>query len=175
MSGKSSKSSKKRRGLEPAVDGPFDPAIARRARQIAECYRLVLEPDPDVGFIGRGLEMPTVFADGPTADQCVRATREALTAAVATMLEMGLRPPAPAVKGARQAQINVRLTAEEKLILEDSARRAGFRGVSDFVRAGVLDFVRAAALSPAGQRPIPKRRTADSSRKRAKRSSKKSA
>jgi uncharacterized protein (DUF1778 family) len=111
--------------------------------------------------------MPTVFADGPTADQCVRATREALTAAVATMLEMGLRPPAPAAKGARQAQINVRLTAEEKLILEDSARRAGFRGVSDFVRA--------AALSPSGQQTIPKRRTDNSSRKRAKRSSKKSA
>jgi predicted RNase H-like HicB family nuclease len=167
MPAKSGKSSKKKRAREVTLDRAFDPAIERRARQIAQRYRLVLEPDADVGFVGRGLEMPTVFADGPSADQCVRATREALAAAVATMLEMGLRPPAPAAKSVRQAQVNVRLTAEEKLILEDSARRAGFRGISDFVRA--------AALSHASPETTPRHGTAGSSRKRAKRRSRKSA
>jgi predicted RNase H-like HicB family nuclease len=167
MPAKSGKSSKKKRTPEAFLDRAFDPAIERRARQIAERYRLVLEPDADVGFVGRGLELPTVFADGPSADQCVLATREALTAAVATMLEMGLRPPEPAAKNARQAQVNVRLTVEEKLILEDSARRAGFRGISDFVRA--------AALSHAGSGPDPRRGTAGSSRKRVQRRTRKSA
>ena len=164
---KSGKSSKKKGAREAALDRAFDPALERRAREIAQRYRLVLEPDADVGFVGRGLELPTVFADGLSADQCVRATREALTAAVATMLELGLRPPAPAAKNARQAQINIRLTAEEKLILEDSARRAGFRGISDFVRA--------AALSHTGPEITPKEKAASSSRKRVKRGSRKSA
>jgi predicted RNase H-like HicB family nuclease len=157
MSAKSSKFLKKNKSRDAALDRPCDPAIERRARQLAHRYRLILEPDPEVGFIGRGLEMPTVFADGRTAHECVRATREALTAAVATMLEMEQRPPEPAPKGARQAQINVRLTPEEKLTLEDSARRAGFRGVSDFVRAAALNFL--------GERVVPQKRVARSSRK----------
>jgi predicted RNase H-like HicB family nuclease len=140
MPARSAKSSSKRKKKAEALDRPFDPAIERRARQTARRYRLILEPDAEVGFIGRGLEMPTVFADGATAETCVEATREALTAAVATMLEVGLRPPAPVAKGTRHAQINIRLTAEEKLILEESARRAGFRGVSDFVRAAALRY-----------------------------------
>lgn len=164
-SGKSSRTKSKRR--EAALDRRFDPVIEKRARQIAQRYRLVLEPDPEVGFIGRGLEMPTVFADGPTADECVRAAREALTAAVATMLEMGLRPPAPAAKGARQSQINVRLTAEERMILEDSARRAGFRGISDYVRA--------AALSHTGRQITREQKPSSPSRKRIKQPNKKSA
>lgn len=166
MPAKCSKSSKKSKGSDAALDRPFDPALEERARQLAERYRLVLEPDIEVGFVGRGLEMPTVFADAPTPDECVRAAREALTAAVATMLEMGLRPPAPVAKGMRQAQINVRLTAEERLILEDSARRAGFRGVSDFVRA--------AALSHTGVH-VPAKKVPTRPRKRATSRGKKSA
>lgn len=167
MPAKSRRSSKKSRGREAPLDRPFDPAIEGRARELAERYRLVLEPEPDVGFVGHGLEMPSVFADGPSAEECVRATRDALTVAVATMLEMGMRPPAPAAKRARQAQINVRLTAEEKLVLEDSARRAGFRGVSDFVRAAALSYTVGGTA--------PNTRAARASRKRRKGPSKKSA
>ena len=137
MSGRSSNSARKGR-IEAALDRPFDPAIWRRAREVASRYRLILEPEAEVGFIGRSLEMPTVFADGKTAAACVRNTREALTAAVATMLESGQPPPAPAVRRRRQQQINVRVSADEKLLLEEAARRNGFRGVSDFVRAAAL-------------------------------------
>jgi uncharacterized protein (DUF1778 family) len=35
-------------------------------------------------------------------------------------------------------QINVRLTPEEKLLLEEMARSKGFRGISDFVRSASL-------------------------------------
>ncbi len=167
MSGKCNRSSRKSKVVNTGLDRAFDPAIEKRARQLAQSYRLVLEPDADVGFIGRGLEMPTIFADAPTADECVSATREALTTAIATMLEMGLRPPTPVAKGARQAQINVRLTSEEKLILEDSARRAGFRGLSDFMRAAALNYL--------GGPVSAKKRVASQLRKRVKSRGKKSA
>lgn len=54
------------------------------------------------------------------------------------MLEMGEKPPAPASEALRGVQLNIRLTYEEKLLLEAAARRDGFRSVSDFVRAAAL-------------------------------------
>ena len=137
ISRKSSASSKPTASRGPVPDGPFAPDIERRARAIAEAYRLVLEPEKG-GFLGRALEFPTAFEHGATADECVRNTRVALTVAVATMLELNQRPPTPAARGTRPAQVNVRLSAEEKLLLEETARREGFRGVSDYVRALVV-------------------------------------
>lgn len=78
------------------------------------------------------------MADGPTIEACARETLRATVAAVATMLERGERPPSPASEGKREAQINIRVTAEEKLALEESARREGFRSVSDFIRNAAL-------------------------------------
>jgi hypothetical protein len=43
----------------------------------------------------------------------VRATREALTVTVATLLESGQTPPPPASENKRTEQVNVRLTLEE--------------------------------------------------------------
>ncbi len=139
MSGRSRKSAaakKTKRGK--ALDRPFEPGVLRRAGRIAKQYRLILEPDDEVGFVAHALELPSVFADGRTANECVRATRKALTAAVATMLEAGQRPPAPSAEGKRLMQVNVRLTAYEKQILEEMARQSGYRSVSDFVRAAAL-------------------------------------
>jgi predicted RNase H-like HicB family nuclease len=140
MSGRSTRSSSRKVAKSSAaLDRPFDSKVLRQAKEIAARYRLILEPDDDIGFVGRALEMPTVFADGRTPNECIRATQEALTAAVATMLEAGDRPPAAASPARRQAQINIRVSAEEKLVLEETARRNGFRGVSDFVRTVALD------------------------------------
>ena len=66
------------------------------------------------------------------------ATREALAVAVATLLEAGDVPPPPASEGKRTEQVNVRLTPEEKLLLEEAARSRGFRGLGDFVRSSAL-------------------------------------
>lgn len=138
MEGKLTKPVRKANPAEPALDRPFDPALLDKARGIAARYKLVLEADPEVGFIGCAMEMPTVFADGATPDLCVAETREALTAAVATMLEAGRTPPAPISEGRRQEQINIRVSAEEKFRLQEAARSQGFRGVSDYVRATIL-------------------------------------
>jgi len=120
-----------------ALDRPFDARMLNDALRIVSDYRLVLEPNKELGYVGSSVEIPSVFADGQTPDDCVKATREALTVAVATMLEMGRRPPTG--RSTRSVQVNLRLTAEEKLALESAANRMGFKGVSDFVRAAALD------------------------------------
>lgn len=137
MSAKS-KPSVKATTRRKAVDAPFDPAILRRARSLAAQYRLVIERNEDGGYIGRALEFPTAMGDGENLADCGRAVIESLTAAIATMLEAGERPPMPAAAGRRQRQLNIRLTDEENLLLEEAARRQGFRGVSDYVRFAAL-------------------------------------
>jgi predicted RNase H-like HicB family nuclease len=133
MSAKSKKSSK-------VIDRPFDRDILRRAAEIARSYQIIIHYE-DGEYYGRGLELPYVMNDGKTPDACVRATREALVTAVAYLLEKGEVPPAPATENKRSEQINVRLTPEEKLLLEEAARRKGFRGISDFVRSASLASV----------------------------------
>jgi hypothetical protein len=83
-----------------------------------------------------------VFADSKTEKQCCKDTREALTVAVATMIECGQRPPAPATEKKRDNQVNIRLTAEEKFRLTKSSNELGFDGVSDFVRYAALKELR---------------------------------
>lgn len=83
--------------------------------------------------------MPQVFGDCKTPEACVANTREALEGAVAYLLEQGRRPPASATTGQRTNQVNVRLTAEEKALLEASAKRKGFSGLSDFARAAAIE------------------------------------
>jgi predicted RNase H-like HicB family nuclease len=141
MSKKSKKSAARASKALP-LDRPFDPTVEARAKEIAAGYGIVVRPEPRLGFMARGLEMPYVFADGKTMQDCVRSIREALEVAVATMLEMGDTPPAPADEQRRQEQINIRVTSEEKLLLEEAARSRGFRGVSDFVRSATLSSVK---------------------------------
>ena len=132
------------RAKSKALDAPFDAALLKRAAGIARRYRLVLEPDETLGYVGCAVELPTVFADGKSPDECVRATYHALTVAVAVMLEEGKTPPVAAAEGRRDVQVNVRLTPQEKLLLQDVAKRMGFKGLADFVRMVALERVHAA-------------------------------
>jgi hypothetical protein len=68
----------------------------------------------------------------------VKAVREALTAAVAYLIESGREPPAPAAEQARTRRINVRLTEAEQRRLKEAAKAAGFTDMSDFVRSKFL-------------------------------------
>lgn len=115
---------------------PFDPETLDAARELVQHYQIILVQD-EGAWIGRGLELPNVFADGQSPDQCIIETRQAMTAAVATMLEMGQRPPSPA-GDKRVEQVNVRLTTEEKLAIERTAKANGFRGIGDFMRTRAL-------------------------------------
>ncbi|MGD9693678.1 MAG: type II toxin-antitoxin system HicB family antitoxin [Phycisphaerales bacterium] len=130
------------RAASTSVDHPFAPDIWKSAAELASAYRLTFEQDPDVGFIGSSVELPTVFADGSTLAQCAKETLEALTTTIATLLEQGERPPAPASEGKREQQVNIRLTADERLRIEETARQEGFRSLSDYIRHAALRGVR---------------------------------
>lgn len=82
--------------------------------------------------------MPLAMSDGRTPEACVRNVLESTTLAVATMLEDGLKPPAPTREGRRDQQVNIRLSAEERFTLEQRARDSGYRSLSDFMRAAAM-------------------------------------
>jgi len=134
-SGKSSKTRTKSKKLEQ----PFEASVLRRAKKVIADYRLTFERNDSLVFIGSSVELPTVFADGSTIDQCYKNTREALMVAVATMIECGQRPPQPSSAKKRTFQVNIRLSAEEKLLLANESVKRGFRGVSDFIRTSALE------------------------------------
>src|SRR5689334_13338282 len=121
MAKRSTKPASNKKSL--ALDRPFDPAVLKRAAAVARKYRIVLEQVSQGGaqFIGSSLEMPGVFADGKTADACVKAVREALTFAVAYLIESGQAPPVPADEQVRNKQVNIRLTESEQAMLKAAA------------------------------------------------------
>ena len=123
------------------IDRRFATKVLRAARDIADSYQIILSFE-DGEYYGRGLEMPHVMNDGSTPDECVAKTRDILTTAIAYLLEKGEVPPSPASENKRSEQVNIRVTPEEKLLLEEAARNKGFRGVSDFVRTASLGSIR---------------------------------
>lgn len=134
MSAKSRKSAK-------GIKRPIPAAVLAEARRIAGEYQIVLAVE-EGHYYGRGLELPNVFGDGSTVEACMKDTRLALETTVATLLEQGDRPPAPASSGRRTEQVNVRLSAEEKLLLESAAKHKGFSGLSDFIRYVAVEAAR---------------------------------
>lgn len=113
------------------------PRYVARARPIAERYRMVIWFE-DGEYYGRGVELPFAFGDGKTLEQCAQNTREAFVATVASLLQDGFTPPAPAGEGRRDQQINIRLTSDERLLLETKARQSGAAGISEYIRAVAL-------------------------------------
>jgi len=122
---RSSKNSSKNGTKSKALNKPFKESIVRKAGKIVADYRIILERNERLGFIGSSVELPTVFADAKTPEKCYRTTQDALMVAVATMIECGQRPPQPASMGLRTEQVNVRLTAEEKLLFANAAMNLG--------------------------------------------------
>jgi predicted RNase H-like HicB family nuclease len=116
---------------------PIKRRYVRQARTIAEQYQLVIWFEDDEYF-GRGVELPYAFGEGKTIEQCARNTREAFVTAVAGYLQEGNSPPAPAHEGKRDQQLNIRLSSQERLLLETKARQSGATGISEYVRAVAL-------------------------------------
>lgn len=121
----------------------------QRAESIARRYQIILDPLPDA-WHGRALELPSVSADGATADECIGNVRRALTEAVAVMLRRGQVPPAPA-REVRTCQTNVRLSADERLQLEAAAKRLGFSTMAAFIRWAALSAVTADGTRTTGR------------------------
>lgn len=107
-------------------------------QRLAKQYRLIIQPDPDVGYVGSSVEMPLVFGEGATTSACIADTLKALSQTIAVMLALGEHPPSPASLDKREVQVNIRLTAREKMLIDEAARRTGFRSISDFLRTAAL-------------------------------------
>ena len=120
-----------------ALDRPFDKSVLAKAKAIADQCKIIVEFE-DGDWYGHALEYPEAMGDGKTPQAAVADTRGALVAVVAYMLEEGQKPPASAREGQRSVQVNVRLTPEEKALLESKAKAKGCRGLSDFIRTSVL-------------------------------------
>lgn len=118
---------------------PFKAQTLQEARKIVEQYDIVLRFEFGEWY-GHALEYPEAMGDGKTIEEAVSAARESLVSGVATMIENGQSPPVPARSGQRTEQVNIKLTPEEKALLEKQSRARGFRGLSDFVRAGALEM-----------------------------------
>jgi predicted RNase H-like HicB family nuclease len=117
----------------------FSREVAARAREHASLYTVVVTIDPRGHYLAKALEIPTAFATGISQETAVANLRDSLHVLVASMIEDGEAPPAPANLSARDEQINIRLTSLERLRLESAARTQGFRGLSDFVRISALN------------------------------------
>jgi len=120
------------------------PTVLREAEKLVDGYKIVIEPQKESGFVGSAVEFPTAFAKGKTREKCLKATKEVLTAAVATMIHLGGTPPQPAVAQRRTAQVNVRLTPTEKELISRAAVENGFKGLGDFLRAAAMTSVKSA-------------------------------
>jgi predicted RNase H-like HicB family nuclease len=132
-----SRKSKSSRSLDPAR--PFDPAVWKQAANTVRKYQVLSWYDEDENaYFGQCVEIPNCMSHGATPAERDAMVAEATTLCVACMLEQGQRPPTPLSESARTTQVNIRLTPREKTILEHAAQAAGFRGVSDYVRARVL-------------------------------------
>jgi hypothetical protein len=112
--------------------------ILERGKAIVESYQIVLYFENSL-WRGRGVELPGGVGIGRTVERCMIEAREALLRLVVSMLEKGKRPPPPAASHVRSEQVNIRLTAEEKLQLETAAKQRGFSGLSDFIRAAAVE------------------------------------
>ncbi|MCE5279551.1 MAG: hypothetical protein ABFD92_11350 [Planctomycetaceae bacterium] len=116
---------------------PFDESILVRAERVVDAYDIVMRREGG-DWVGHALEYPEGIGVGKTVGKCMEETRKSLIAGVASMLEDGNTPPVPARQNVRSEQVNLRLTPEEKAILESRSRTKGFRGIADYVRATAL-------------------------------------
>jgi len=131
--------------MDKGLNKPFEEGILDKACERANKYHIILEQNSKLGFIGSCVELPNVYVDGKTLEECYEAIQEALTIAVAAMLECGQRPPVPASAKKRMLQVNVRLTPEEKSLLSSASSILGFSGLSDFIRNSALEKVSGSA------------------------------
>jgi len=71
------------------ISKPFNEDILAAATERAKNYIIKIEPNEDLGFVGHSMKFPTVFGDGKTKEECRNNVREAIVAAISTMIEMG--------------------------------------------------------------------------------------
>jgi predicted RNase H-like HicB family nuclease len=135
MSTRSPNSPRPDRDRGRSKDRPFDSVRLSQARRAAGRYRLVLVQE-DEDYLALSAEFPGVIVRGADAGECERKAREALAVVIATLLEAGR--PVPGPQPERRSQLNLRLAAEERSLIENAARLTGAGSVSEYVRIAAL-------------------------------------
>jgi hypothetical protein len=78
-----------------APDRSFDASVVARAEELAGLYHIDVKREGSAPYVGRVVEMPTVFGCGGSRAAAAVETREMLKWALAYMLEKGRTPPKP--------------------------------------------------------------------------------
>jgi len=107
------------------------------ARKMAHVYKYTVWPEGGEWW-SRCVELPNCLGDGKDVESALASAREAVTAGLASDLAAGLPAPAPAREQIRSEQVNIRLSADEREIIQANASRAGFKGMADYVRSVAL-------------------------------------
>jgi hypothetical protein len=113
-------------------DRAFDKKILSKARHAVDEYRFAFWRE-DGRYVGQCVEMDTL-GTGDTVKRCIAEAKALAITGVACLLESGKSPPLPSRNQARNVQINIRLSPDEKRAIEEAASRGGFRGISDYLR-----------------------------------------
>ncbi len=113
------------------------PTHLAMAARLAGRYKVTLWQEED-GWYGRCLELPNCMGDGKSPAAAIAATRKAIVAGLAADLADGWPAPPPARDGIRSEQVNIRVTPDERAILEANAARRGFKGLADYLRSIAL-------------------------------------
>jgi predicted RNase H-like HicB family nuclease len=125
---------------------PFDPVTWAESKKIVGAYRIIIQEHPRLGFVGSSIELPNIFVDGRTPQECYKTVQKALSLYVATMLEDNEHPPEGLRK--RTCQINIRFTSWEKRMLAKRSKELGFHGLSDFIRTVTIRQINASNEVP---------------------------
>jgi hypothetical protein len=107
------------------------------AQKVASQYQLKLIPTENGRFVGSSVELPFVLSEG-CENEIIATTRGAIVSALVILLRKGRELPPPA-NSRRNVQVNVRLSSEERELLDTAARTRGYRGISDYLRSIAIE------------------------------------
>lgn len=74
-------------------DRPFDAQVVEQAQALAAQYQIRIERDSR-GYLGKVLDLPTIFGFGTSEEAALRTTREHLKWVLSYLIETG-RTPSP--------------------------------------------------------------------------------
>jgi len=118
--------------------GAYSDAIFQKAVELARSYHIVVRESATGGFIANCAELP-VSIHRDQAEDALKAARHAAEVGIATILEDGEEPPAPIEFHRRTEQVNVRMSVEDKRLIQKACEAKGISSLSEFFRRSTVN------------------------------------